>query len=237
MKFEPPLAPARLLRRYKRFLADVVTADGRSLTLHCPNTGAMTGCADPGAEVWYSTSANPKRKYPHSLELVTTAAGDLVGVNTGLANTLVAEAVTAGLIPVPGGGAGMRREVPVPDEAGRFDFCFQHQGHNTYAEVKSLTWLVADGLGLFPDAVSARATRHVQALTRRAQAGDGALLIFCVQHAGVRRVAPASALDPAYAQALAAALQAGVQVQAWGVQLTPQAICVQTQLPFQLGSR
>ena len=184
MIFKPPLAQAVLLRRYKRFLADVEVAaqDGarrERMTIHCANTGAMTGCAEPGSAVWYSTSANPRRKYPHTLELVRSARGHLIGVNTARANGLVAEAVAAGLLPdvAPAGPPArcLQREVPIaealPGERGRFDL----RVGETFVEVKTVTLRIAGSAveGAFPDAVSARATRHVEALAAAARAGRG----------------------------------------------------------------
>ena len=139
MKIEPAFARATLLRRYKRFLADLELPDGEVLTVHCPNTGAMTGCADPGSEAWYSLSDNPKRKYPHTLEVVCSALGR-VGVNTGRANALVAEAVEQGKTTQLSGYTTVKREVASPDKAGRFDLkLMDGSGTDVFVEVKSMT--------------------------------------------------------------------------------------------------
>lgn len=217
MRYEPPLSEARLLRRYKRFLADVKLADGSELTLHCPNTGSMRGCMDEGARVWYSTSTNPARKYAHTWEQVETAAGARIGVHTGRANGLAAEALEQGLIPEFRGYARMRREVKVG--RSRVDFVLDGEDGSCHLEVKSVTLGVGDGLGLFPDAVSERARRHLEDLTQRAQAGLAAALLYCVQHTGIAVVAPADGIDPAYGAALREAMDAGVQVVAWGAEL------------------
>lgn len=219
MKHEPPLQEARLLRRYKRFLADFELADGTILTVHCPNTGSMRGCMPPGARVWYSSSDNPRRKYAQTWEQVESAEGHRIGIHTGRANTLVAEALAAGRIPELAAWQRQRTEVKVG--RNRVDFVLQAAGlEDCHLEVKSVTLEVGDGLGLFPDASSERARRHLQALTERARAGAPAALIYCVQHTGIRRVAPADAIDPAYGDALRAALTAGVQVLAWRADLT-----------------
>ena len=217
----PELAEVELLRRYKRFLADVRDDQGREFTVHCPNTGAMTGCADPGSRAWISTSDNAKRKYPHTLELVQTAVG-LASVNTGRANALVGEALTtgsiAGLDDVAKGAAELRAEAKIPEGDGRFDFCLDGgaDGQTTFIEVKSVTLALGQGEGAFPDAVRARGVKHLHALRRRVEAGQRAVLVFCVQHLGIERVRAAHEIDPVYAETLAAVRADGVEVMALG---------------------
>ncbi len=177
------------------------------MTIHCANTGAMTGCADPGSRVWYSTSANLRRKYRHSLEIVEDADGHLIGVNTARANGLVVEALSAGILPGFAQTSPARREVAIPGEGGRFDLLVG----DVYVEVKSVTLRLVDS-GAFPDAVSIRATRHVDALARLARSGAGAALVFCVLHNGIDRVRPADEIDADYGLALRRALDAGVRV-------------------------
>lgn len=238
LEFAPALRRCRLIRRYKRFLADVETPCGELLTIHCANTGAMTGCAVPGSAAWYSTSPNPRRKYAHTLELVRTAEGDLIGVNTGRANALVCEALAAGLVPGFPSGAAIRREVPVPGDAGRgrLDLLVGTGcGACTYVEVKTVTLKLADA-GAFPDAVSARATRHLAALTRLAERGMGATLVYCVLHSGIRSVRPADEIDPAYGAALRRAAAAGVRILALGCRLSAMGIAPAGMLPVRLRS-
>lgn len=232
MKLSPPLTRGRLLRRYKRFLADVETGSG-TLTLHCPNTGAMSGCSEPGREVWYSTSDNPKRKYPHTLEVVCTPGGR-VGVNTARANALVAEAMEAGRIGELAGYREIRPEVAIPGERGRFDFRLGGDGPPCWVEVKSLTLCLDSGRGAFPDAVSERAVRHVEALSARRRAGHRAVLVFCVQHTGVTFATPADEIHPAYGDALRAAAAEGVEVLAYGCRIERRRIEITTPLPVQL---
>ncbi|MYD97738.1 MAG: DNA/RNA nuclease SfsA [Gammaproteobacteria bacterium] len=215
MRFEPALRQGVLVRRYKRFLADVETSNGCEMTIHCANTGAMTGCADPGSRIWYSTSANLRRKYRHSLEIVEDADGHLVGVNTARANGLVVEALSAGILPGFAGVSLLRREVAIPGESGRFDLLVD----DVFVEVKSVTLRLADG-GAFPDAVSVRATRHVDALARLARSRLGAALVFCVLHNGIDRVRPADEIDPDYGRALRRAADAGVRVLALRCRVT-----------------
>ena len=252
MIFKPSLARGILLRRYKRFLADIETGSGvrrQRMTIHCANTGAMTGCADPGSVVWYSTSGNPRRKYAHTLELVRDSAGDLICVNTAHANGLVAEAVAAGLLPglpapppqpPPAGDserAFLQREVGIAEavagERGRFDL----RVGNVFVEVKTVTLKVAGGVageGAFPDALSVRATRHVAALTAAARAGRSAALVFCVLHAGIRYVRPADEIDPAYGAALRTAAATGVRVLALACRISPHGIAPHGLMPVEL---
>jgi sugar fermentation stimulation protein A len=219
MRLSPPLSRGRLLRRYKRFLADVETPDG-VLTVHCPNTGAMTGCSSPGLEVWYSRSENPARKYPHTLEVVCTPHGR-VGVNTGRANALVAEALAAGVVAELAGYDRHTREARIPAHrgngrgGGRFDFLLEGAAGRCWVEVKSLTLCGARGRGAFPDAVSERALRHVQALSARVRAGERGVLLFCVQHTGVRFATTADEIHPEYGETLRRAMRTGVEVLAY----------------------
>jgi sugar fermentation stimulation protein A len=231
MEFEPPLERGTLLRRYKRFLADVMTDRGECLTMHCANTGAMSGCAEPGSTVWYSRSDRTARKYPHTLELVQTSQSDVVGVNTARANALVGEALAQGRI-AEISGTSIRREARIPGERGRFDFVVESvDGLVTFVEVKSVTLAREHGTGAFPDARSERATRHMLALERVRVAGDRAVLIFCVQHSGIRCVVAADDIDPAYAAALRAARDSGVLVAAYRATLNPQRMVLSEALP------
>ena len=229
MKFNPPLQRATLIRRYKRFLADVETAAGATLTLHCPNTGAMTGCADPGSPAWYSTSANARRKYAHTLEVVGDRAGHRIGINSARANALVVEALRAGLLPGFPAGARVRREVAIPGQPGRLDLLVG----DAYVEVKSVTLKLADG-GAFPDAVSVRARRHLDTLARLARAGQRAALVFCVQHTGIDSVRSADEIDPDYGSALRRAVADGVSVVAVRCRVTPLEIAPMGIVPVDL---
>lgn len=234
MRFSPPLEAGVLVRRYKRFLADVEVAGRGVVTMHCANTGAMLGCDTPGSPAWFSTSANPKRKYSHSLELVEVPDGArtcTVCVNTARPNAVVAEAIAAGRIAELGPGPA-RREVPIPGEAGRFDFALGGE-MPTLVEVKSVT-LCRDGVGAFPDAVSERARRHVGALARCVALGHRAVLLFCAPHTGIRRVTVADDIDPRYGEALREAVAAGVEVLAYGCVVTPAEVAIERALPVDL---
>lgn len=227
MLFTPALEPARLLRRYKRFLADVEFPDGRVLTVHCPNTGAMTNCTEPQQQVWLSHSLNPKRKYAYTWELGSSFVGHHFVVNTRLANPLVEEALRTGLIQEIGAVDCVHREHSVG--ASRLDFYIP--GNEIYIEVKSVT-LLNDNQGLFPDAVTKRGQKHVQELTTLAQSGHRCVLFFCVNHSGIEHVRPAVSIDPDYSHALGRALDAGVEVLCYKTQISPKGIQITEPVPF-----
>ena len=229
MRFEPLLRRATLIRRYKRFLADVEIGTGQTLTLHCPNTGAMTGCADPGSAAWYSTSANERRKYPHTLEIVEDRDGHLIGINSARANALVVEALAAGMLPRFPTNARVQREVAVPGQRGRFDLLVD----DVFVEVKSVTLKLGD-TGAFPDAVSVRATRHLNALAGLACRGRRAALVYCIQHTGIDRVRSADEIDPDYGRALRRAAAQGVHVVALRCCVTPLEIAPRGIVPVDL---
>ncbi|MCB1645379.1 MAG: DNA/RNA nuclease SfsA [Pseudomonadales bacterium] len=235
MKFNPPLQRGVLLRRYKRFLTDIETADGERLTIHCPNTGSMRHCAEPGDIVWYSTSASKTRKYPNTWELNESPRG-WIGVNTGNANKLVREAIEAGVIAELAGYESVRAEVRYGSENSRIDLLLTADNRpDCYVEVKSVTLLEPDkgaGAGYFPDAVSTRGTKHLRELAEVAQNGQRAILFFCVQHSGIDIVSPAAHIDPDYALTLAEALAAGVEVMAWGVSCSPSRVQLDRPVKF-----
>ncbi|VTP64161.1 Sugar fermentation stimulation protein A [Leclercia adecarboxylata] len=211
MQFTPALQPATLVQRYKRFLADVVTPEGVTLTLHCPNTGAMTGCATPGDTVWYSTSLNIKRKYPHTWEITQTAGGEYICVNTLRANQLVKEAISLDLIPELRGYNSLKTEVKYGAENSRIDFLLQAEDQpECYIEVKSVTLADRDN-GYFPDAVTLRGQKHLRELISVAAEGKRAVLFFAVLHSAIGKFSPARHIDPKYAQLLNEAQKQGVE--------------------------
>ncbi|HEP0858431.1 TPA: DNA/RNA nuclease SfsA [Klebsiella aerogenes] len=220
MLFTPPLQSATLIKRYKRFLADVITPEGQALTLYCPNTGAMTGCAAPGDTVWYSTSDNPKRKYAHTWELTETRQGAVICVNTLRANTLAKEAVLAGNIPELAGYNILKSEVKYGEENSRIDLMLQAEDRrNCYIEVKSVT-LAEKEYGYFPDAVTARGQKHLRELMSVAAAGHRAVILFAVLHSAIDRFSPAHHIDAKYAQLLIEAQEKGVEILAWKAELS-----------------
>ena len=239
MKFEKNLQSARLIRRYKRFMADVELEDGSTITLHCPNTGSMKNCLYPGKQVWYLDSGNPKRKYPCTWELAeipvifgTEEKITLAGLNTGRANKLVEESLVLKRIPELAEYDEVRREIPYGEEKSRIDFLLQQEGlPDCYVEVKSVTLAVGDGLGLFPDSVTTRGTKHLRELMAMVESGHRAVLIFCVQHTGIERVAPAHEIDPKYGDAIKEAAAAGVEILALGAEISTEEITLTRNLP------
>lgn len=219
MEFTRPLQAGVLRRRYKRFLADVDLDSGGMITCHCPNTGSMMGCAEPGSRVWLSRSDNPKRKYAHTWELVEAEPGVMVGINTGLANHLVAEALDSRLLPELAAYTDRRREAVVDGRPMRADFRLSDgAGNDCVVEVKNVTAAVRGGVALFPDAVSERGRRHLEVLADLVTMGERAALVYCVQRADVTEVRPADEIDPAYGRALRDAMAAGVEVYAVGAE-------------------
>ncbi|WP_285111155.1 DNA/RNA nuclease SfsA [Leclercia adecarboxylata] len=234
MQFIPALQPATLVQRYKRFLADVVTPEGVALTLHCPNTGAMTGCATPGDTVWYSTSENTKRKYPHTWEITQTADGEYICVNTLRANQLVKEAISLDLIPELRGYNTLKSEVKYGAENSRIDFMLQAEDRpECYIEVKSVTLADRD-YGYFPDAVTLRGQKHLRELISVAAAGKRAVLLFAVLHSAIGRFSPARHIDPKYAQLLNEAQKQGVEVLAYKAELSADNMTLRSALPVTL---
>ena len=233
MKFVTPLVRGTLLRRYKRFLADVELDDGRIVIAHSANTGSMKGCSTPGSPVWLSHSDNPKRKCPYTWELVR--AGDtLIGINTALPNLLVAEAIAQERIAQLNGFTELRREVPYGEERSRIDILLSHPARPAcYVEVKNVT-LAQNGVACFPDAVSARGSKHLRELMAVAAGGDRAVIFFCVQRGDVTEVRPADEIDPLYGTTLRAAARSGVELMAWQAEPTLAGIELVRALPVVL---
>lgn len=217
----------RLIRRYKRFLADITTAAGDTLTIHCPNTGSMRHCIQPDTPCWYSTSASKTRKYPHTWEVASTPTGHLAGINTHRANALVKAALERDGIAELRGYPRCKGEVKYGREQSRIDFLLSGKGVDCYVEVKSVTLMEEPGQGMFPDAVSQRGSRHLRELMGIAAAGQRAVLLFCVQHTGVEWVEPAAHLDPLYARTLMDAAAAGVEVIAYRTHIDPSRSLIQ----------
>ena len=234
MRFSPELEQGRLIVRYKRFLADIETDSGELLTIHCPNTGSMLNCMMPGGRVWFSRSSDPKRKLPGTWEISETPQGRFACINTGRANTLVEEALRAGVISELDGFTALKREVAYGQEKSRVDFRLEYPDGFVYLEVKSVT-LGFDGLAVaaFPDAVTQRGARHLRELAALARDGVRSVLLYCVNLTGIESVRPAQEIDPAYALALKDAMDAGVEVLAYGVQLDPQEVRIDRPLQVQ----
>jgi sugar fermentation stimulation protein A len=224
VRFNPALTPCTFVRRYKRFFADVHLQDGTELTVHCPNTGRMTSCVEPGGPAWISDSGNPKRKLRHTLEI--TQVGDArIFVHSTKASTVAVEAISAGL--VEGVSGVVKTEVRVGDS--RLDI---QVGDDTFIEVKCVTLGVGDGVSRFPDATSVRAVRHLGELTRCVEAGFRAMLLFVSGRDDTRQVEPADEIHPAYGEALRAALRAGVEARAYRCDVSPEGVWLRERVPL-----
>ena len=232
MRFPSPLLPGTLLRRYKRFLADVRFDTGEEAVVHCANPGSMLGCAETGRRVLASDSGNPKRKLRHTLEMIHNGAC-WIGVNPGLANALADEGIRAGRVPELAGYPSLRREAAW-GEGTRFDFHLSGPKGECYVEVKSVTLVTENGCSAFPDAVTARGARHIRELLAVRAAGHRAALLFVVQRSdGPKGFRAASEIDPVYAEALRQAHAAGLEVYAHLADVRPEGIVLtETRLPF-----
>jgi sugar fermentation stimulation protein A len=224
----PPLVEGRLIRRYKRFLADVELLDGGIVTVHCPNSGSMKGCATPGSSVMLSRSGNMGRKYPLTWELVQ-ADGSWAGINTGLPNRLTREAIENGTVSELQGYDSIRAEVPY-GEHSRIDLLLEGAAGRCFVEVKNVT-LVEYGRALFPDAVTIRGQKHLNELMRVVREGDRGVIFFTVQRGDGNSVSPADLIDPEYGRLLRLALESGVEALAYRALVTPQEIRLTERLP------
>jgi sugar fermentation stimulation protein A len=231
MQFASPLERGRLVQRYKRFFADVVLDDGRAVTAHCPNPGAMLGLNMPGLPVWLSVSDSPTRKLPHTLELVE-ADGGLVGVNTMHPNRLVAEALDADSIPELSGYAEIRREVKY-GEASRVDFLLTSPDRPPcWLEIKNCHLSRGGGLAEFPDCVAARSLKHLKELSREVEGGARAVMLFVIQRTDCEEFDTAADLDPAYAAGLIEAASRGVEILCYGCDISSEAVTLRRPMPW-----
>ena len=223
MRFSSPLVEATLLRRYKRFLADVILPDGSAITVSVPNTGSMLGLTAPGSRVFLSHSDDPKRKYAYRLEIVE-ADGTLVGINTGMPNRIAEEAIRAGLVGDLAEYVTLKREQRY-GERSRIDLLLEDPERKTvYAEVKNVHFMRTYGLAEFPDTATARGTRHLQELARMCADGHRAIMIYVIQRGDCDRLRLCEDLDARYAAAFRIASDAGVEACAIKCQITPEAI-------------
>lgn len=236
MMFPDPLAPGRLIRRYKRFLADIRLDSGETVTAHCPNPGSMLGVDAPGSEVWLSTVHNPARRLRHTWELVRV--GDaFVGINTARPNALVAEAIADSVIPELVGYRSIRREVKY-GRASRIDLLLEAPGRaKCLVEIKSVT--LKRGVGLqapveFPDAVTARGVRHLNELADAVRSGARGVVLFLAQRSDSDRFTVAVDIDPAFGQALRSAVEAGVEALCYHCRVSLEAIRVDTPIGMAL---
>ena len=235
MKFPAPLLHGRLLKRYKRFLADVTLDGGETITASCPNTGSMIGLTEPGLGVYVSANDSPTRKYRHTLELIEVAQKGkttLVGINTALPNRIVTEAITAGKIEQLAGYGGLKGEVKYGVNS-RIDILLDDQKRGLcYVEVKNVHMLRKPGLAEFPDSVTERGAKHLVEMSAMVASGHRAVMVYLVQRGDAKQFTLASDIDTNYAQAFAKARAAGVEALACRCQITPAGIAIKDLIPI-----
>lgn len=233
MIFDPPLVPATLIRRYKRFLFDATLDSGEEITGFCPNTGSMRGLTAPGSRIWLSQHDSPSRKYRYGFELIE-ADNTLVGVNTALPNQLAQEAIKAGLVSDLAHYDVLRTEQRY-GENSRIDLLLSGSGKaDCYVEVKNVHFIRERGLAEFPDSVTARGAKHLIELAKLAQNGQRAVMLYVIQREDCDALAICGDLDPAYGAAFTAALQQGVEAYAVKCTITPTAIVPKVSVPLRL---
>lgn len=234
MKFASPLIRGRLIKRYKRFLADVKLDDGTTITCTCPNTGSMLGLTGPGAIVWLSQSDNPTRKYRHTWEMIENDAGagpTLVGINTAHPNKIVAQAIEAGRMAPLKGYQSLKREQKYGANS-RIDILLEDDTKGrAYVEIKNVHLMRQAGLAEFPDSVTERGAKHLAELAEMARAGHRAVMVYLVQRADANALSLAADIDPGYAHAFTSAAAAGVEALAYRCRLTPDEIVIDRKIP------
>jgi len=234
MKFASPLIRGRLIKRYKRFLADVKLDDGTTITCTCPNTGSMLGLTGPGAIVWLSQSDSPTRKYRHTWEMIENDAGagpTLVGINTVHPNKIVAQAIEAGRMAPLKGYQSLKREQKYGANS-RIDILLEDDTKGrAYVEIKNVHLMRQAGLAEFPDSVTERGAKHLAELAEMARAGHRAVMVYLVQRADANALSLAADIDPGYAQAFQLAAAAGVEALAYRCRLTPDEIVIDRKIP------
>ncbi|MCL6282341.1 DNA/RNA nuclease SfsA [Ruegeria sp. 2012CJ41-6] len=226
MRFQTPLVPATLIRRYKRFLADCRLQDGQEVTAHCANPGSMMGLADPGTRIWLEPNDDPKKKLKYGWRLVEHGDGHFTGVDTSVPNKALKAALQAGEIAELAAYKTVRAEVKYGQNS-RIDFLLTQPGlPDAYVEVKSVTLSRQPGLAEFPDSVTARGTKHLQELAAMAQRGHRAIMFYLVQRSDCRDFALAADIDPTYAAAFEQARRAGVEYLTRSTRITPTEITI-----------
>ncbi len=238
MRF-PPLLRGRLIKRYKRFLADILLDDGREITAHCANPGSMMGVAIKDAQVWVSEHQDAKRKLPFSWAFVEIGK-TLIPVNTSNPNKIAYEAIEAGVIPELTGYATIRREVKYGD-ASRIDILLEGAASDRigcdkscYVEVKNVHLSRRSGLAEFPDSVTTRGAKHLRELAKIAAGGERAVMLFIVQRSDCKGFAPAADIDPAYAEGLKAAMAGGVETLCYDCEVTLSEVVLRRALEMKL---
>lgn len=217
----PELIEGTLIKRYKRFLADVLLADGKTFTAHCPNSGSMRGCSQPGRPVYLSRHDGPTRKHPYTWEMIEMP-GSLVGINTLVPNRLVSASIREGLVPELSGYDEVRSEVKYGLNS-RVDILLTRGGKSCFVEIKNCT-LVENGAAFFPDAVTARGLKHLRELQNEVRSGNRAVMFFMIQRMDAVQFKPAFHIDPAYSKELLKAADAGVEILCYDTNLDLRSI-------------
>lgn len=231
MQYSSPLIAATLIRRYKRFLADVELAPGEIITVHSPNTGSMLGCAETGMRVWIRDTENPKRKYRYAWELSENAEGVLININTILSNKLVREGIESGRVTELAGYTEIKAEAAYGAQGSRIDLLLSNDSGRCYVEVKNVTARIQGEMAIFPDAVTSRGVKHLQELMHMRELGHRAVIFFCVSRDDVRRMRPAYEIDPLYAETLKKAVDKGVEALAYVIQVNDSGIILAQSIP------
>lgn len=247
MKFKKKLLKGRFKKRYKRFFADVELdlsegTETQFVVAHCANTGSMTNCLVEDGVCWISVADNPKRKLGYTLEAVSSFYGGMAGVNTGLTNKLVLEALQNNVVAELSGYENIETEVRFGQERSRLDFRLTRPDNSRdsdepsvcYVEVKNVTLGMENGLGMFPDAVTTRGAKHLRELAHAVEEGHRAVLLFCVQHQEIDRLTPAKEIDPNYYQALSESIERGVEVLVYRAEMSQTEFLLKESLPFSL---
>ena len=238
MKYASPLVRGRLIKRYKRFLADVKLDDGTTITCTCPNTGSMLGLTEPGSILWLSESDSPTRKYRHTWEMIENDAGagpTLVGINTHLPNKLVTEAIEAGKISPLKGYQSLKREQKYGANS-RIDILLDDDDRGrAYVEIKNVHLMREAGLAEFPDSVTERGAKHLAELSEMVRDGHRAVMLYLVQRADANSFNLASDIDPNYAAAFKLAKAAGVEALVYRCRLSPEEIVIDRKIPVRIG--
>ncbi|MBI1421889.1 MAG: DNA/RNA nuclease SfsA [Gammaproteobacteria bacterium] len=234
MQFASSYIPAILLRRYKRFLADVELSDGQVVTVHTPNTGAMLGVSSPGIRIWLRDTLSSTRKYRYSWEISEPAEQVYVGVHTGIVNVLVTEAIQNGIINELQGYPRIEQEVGYGAEKSRIDLMLQNDKHRCYVEIKNVTARDIQGNAIFPDAVSTRGQKHLRELMRVVETGDRAVIFYCIQRGDIDGFRPADEIDSEYGRLLRTAVAQGVDIFAYKAAVTPTSIRLTQSVPIRI---
>lgn len=230
-EYSAPLLNGVLIKRYKRFLADVELYNGHTVICHCPNSGSMLGCAEPGSPVALSYHGQSGRKTAHTWEMVK-ANNVWVCINTGIANKIVQQAAANKMPPFFENALTVKPEVKI-NQHTRLDLLVETNGAPIYVEVKSVT-LVDNACAMFPDAVTTRGHKHLDELIKLKASGMEALMVYLVQREDANRFTPARHIDHAYADKLAEAVEAGVKVLVWQTKASPGSITLWRRLPWSL---